>query len=135
MSDAAEKWAQLLALRSLTKTIGALHEAQLLQLRYWPRLALPHSTACEARVDLPGKTVTFIATLGKSKPPADLVARLEGLNRSVKDLLDPEFAVIVETKDGKTIFDSGGLSDGTKPTVVVTPKPKRKKKKAKRARR
>lgn len=108
---------QLLALRAVTQNTGALHEGQVVQLKYWPRIAIPHSTACEiayfqkerneAGVVTRHPVIEFRMTLGKSKPPKNLKSRLAGLSRSVKDLLGPDFGVRVKV-GAKVIYQSKG---------------------------
>lgn len=116
--EISPEWDQLMALRAVTQTTGVLHEAQVLQLRYWPRIALPHSTSCEIayfqkeKDEVTGAltqrpTIEFRVVLGKAKPPKDLKKRLAGLSRSVKDLLGPDFTVRVKTGK-KTIYTSKG---------------------------
>jgi hypothetical protein len=118
--DIPEFRKQLLALRAITQTTGALHEGQVVNMKYWIRIAVPHSTGAEIayyqkeRDEKTGEitqqpTIEFRVVLGKAKPPKDLKKRLAGLNRSVKDLLGPDFAVRV--KSGKaTIYESKGKS-------------------------
>jgi hypothetical protein len=119
VSDIEDKdmWDQLMALRAITQTTGILHEAQIIQLRYWPRIAIPHSISCEVayfqkEINEEGEvtqvpTIEFRPVLSKAKPPKDLKKRLAGLNRSVKDLLGPNFTVKVKLGK-KIIFTSKG---------------------------
>lgn len=97
---------QLMMLRGLTKTTGMLHEAQVLQLKHWPRIAIPHSTYSEFAFSHEKHLVEFrIKTKGKA--PGDLKLRLGGLTESVRDLLGPEYTVRI--KDGKKkLFESKG---------------------------
>jgi hypothetical protein len=118
--DIPEIRKQLLALRAITQTTGALHEAQVVNLKYWIRIAVAHSTSAEIayfQKERDEKTglitqepvIEFRVVLGKGKPPKDFKKRLAGLNRSIKDLLGPDFGVRV--KSGKTlIYESKGKS-------------------------
>lgn len=49
---------QLLYLKGVTVRIGAIHEAQALQLRRWP-LLIPSVKSSEANVDIETKTVVY----------------------------------------------------------------------------
>jgi hypothetical protein len=101
-----DTYTQLMMLRGLTKTTGMLHEAQVLQLKHWPRIAIPHSTYSEFGFSHEKHVVEFrVKTKGKA--PKDLKLRLGGLAESVRDLLGPEYTVRV--KDGKKkLFESKG---------------------------
>ncbi len=97
-----------MALRGLTKSTGILHEAQVLNLKYWPRIALPHSIDSVCAYDAENKIVEFRMKFGKKKPPSNLKTRMQGLSRSVKDLLGPEHSIVI--KDGKKVlFKSDGI--------------------------
>lgn len=120
MSEISEERKQLLALRAITQTTGAIHHGQALQMKYWIRIAVAHSTSAEIayytkeRDEKTGEvtqqpTIEFRVVLGKAKPPKDLKKRLAGLNRSVKDLLGPDFGVRVKAGK-KVIFESKGKS-------------------------
>lgn len=59
---------QLAYLRSMTIRVGAIHEAQALQLRNWP-LLIPGIVKAEARVDVEKKTVIFHCKSKSGKAP------------------------------------------------------------------
>ncbi len=105
MSIQADPWSQLVMLRETTG--GELLPAQIVNLKYWPRLAMPHSTSSECRYNKDSRTVEFRVKLGKSAAPRDLKKRLAGLDRSVKEMLGHACSVIVRAS-GKKIFESKG---------------------------
>lgn len=88
-------------------TGGELLPAQVVNLKYWPRLALSHSTGSECRYDKNARTIEFRVKIGSSKPPKDLRKRLAGLDRSVKEMLGHDVSVTVKVA-GKKIFASAG---------------------------
>lgn len=56
---------QLILLKSVTLRTGAIHEAQALQLKMWPRL-MEGVKASEAKVDVENKKVVFIIKADKT---------------------------------------------------------------------
>lgn len=50
---------QLAMLRRITEMTGALHEAQILQLKMWPLYAFPECMSCEFTWDVVTKTVNY----------------------------------------------------------------------------
>ncbi len=91
----------------MTETTGILHDAQVLQLKVWPRLAMPHATSVQIGWSASKRTVEFTAKLGKDKAPKDLVKRLKGLDDSVKGMLGRDVTVVVKVGT-KSIFASAG---------------------------
>lgn len=96
---------QLLALRDLTRRFGTLHEAQTLQLRYWPFVADPGLDGSTASVDLEAKAVSFAWTrrraplLGKAYR-----FRVDRLVEEIRNtLLGAEWSVTIEV-NGARIF-------------------------------
>jgi hypothetical protein len=77
---------QVAQLKALTLRTGTLHELQIQQLKIWPRVALPHTTSSEARVDTTKHVVEFRVEVS-GRAPSQLTDRLKGLDQSVKDLL------------------------------------------------
>jgi len=51
---------QLLLLRDLTKRLGVIHEAQKLQLQYYPVVLFQKAKSFESRIDLEKKDVLFV---------------------------------------------------------------------------
>lgn len=50
MPESSSNWfSQLMALRNMTKLTGAIHEAQLLQVKMWPKVLWP-TASCEAHI-------------------------------------------------------------------------------------
>lgn len=104
---------QLAQLRSFTSVYGALHEAQVLQLKLWPRVAIPNSKSSEAHVNCETSFVKIIAkTVGKSdkKQPE----RTEALARSIQWMLGDQWYVM--------IFDGPKKLYDLKPKVASTAK-------------
>lgn len=99
-----DDWDRLRALQRVTGAVGILHESQKLQLQYWPYVAAPHADNIETHCNLNGKTVVFNLTVKKKKAPKDFQARLEGLYRSVQDMLGEDWLVLVN-KNNKEIFN------------------------------
>jgi hypothetical protein len=82
---------QLAQLKTLTRELGCIHEAQAAHLRAWPR-ALFDLDSCKVEVDFQNYTVTFRAKF-KESPPTDTDQRLEGLADGVRDLLGAYWGV------------------------------------------
>lgn len=102
--DSQEGWAQLMVLRQVTEMTGALHEAQVLQLKMWPLVAAPHAASSEFTWDGKKKEIDFTLTLNKKKrPPKDLVERFKGFDRSVKAMLGEDWLVRIKV-NGAVIF-------------------------------
>lgn len=101
---------QLLMLRDLTARTGALHEAQVLQLKWWPLTLFTHSKKCEAQVNVEGKEVTYVIVQTKGKPPKDIKKRYEALNEWTKWLLGNEWVVRIKLRE-KLVFRKGAELD------------------------
>lgn len=93
---------QLVLLRDLTRTTGVLHDAQVLQLKLWPLVAVPHATASEFVFNWEDKEIDFRMKV-KGKAPKDLQKRLESLDESVKFLLGDDYLVRVRFQ-GKVVY-------------------------------
>jgi len=107
VSNAADPWVQLRLLRELTRSTGALHEAQVTQLKYWPRLTFPNSVSSEFEYQHEARSLVFRVTIPWWKRSArNQKTRLEGLVRSVRDMLGSDMTVRVERGDGTAIFES-----------------------------
>lgn len=91
-------------LKATTIRTGAIHEAQVLQLKIWPRLN-PMISKSEARVDVENKTVTFVCESGSLRPKKSDRVFFENLEKWVKDLLWDETTVTVRIND-KIVFES-----------------------------
>lgn len=92
-------------LRGLTATTGAIHEAQLLQLRYWGGLAFTGEWSAD--VDAKGKTVTYVLAKTPRKDLKRLARVVAGLDRSVHWLLGPEWGLNVKAKDTGNLLYAG----------------------------
>lgn len=101
-----------MTLREMTRTTGILHEAQVLQLKYWPLLAATHAKTAVPQVDVTKKICDFQIRLNKDiKPPADYDARLQKLDEAVKWLLGGDWTVRIKIKN-KIMFRSGPTVKG-----------------------
>jgi hypothetical protein len=98
-------WDQLMALRQMS-LMGILHEAQIQQLKYWPRVVFSHSTASEFIFNPEGKTIEFHLE-AKGRAPKKMAERFKFFDRSVKYLLGEIYRVVVII-NGKPIGDSPG---------------------------
>ena len=116
MSSASDPWTQLRLLREVTRSTGSLHEAHVVQLKYWPRLAMPDSRRSEFSYDHDGRALTFRVALTWWKRPArNQKARLDGLARSVRDMLGEDMLVRVVRSDGAPIYESAGTPPASCP--------------------
>jgi hypothetical protein len=94
---------QLMLLKDLTRRTGLIYEAQVLQLKYWPMLALTHAKSSEVRLNVEKRVCEFFARIdSKGKAPDDLADRLARLDEAVKWLLGDEW--LVKVKLGKKII-------------------------------
>jgi hypothetical protein len=103
---------QLKVLKAMTKTTGILHHAQIVQLKYWPRVVFPHSTAAEVvyyeKTDTVKPVIEFRLVLGKkTKAPKDMKKRMSVLGGWVRELLGDEFGTKIKV-GSKIIFMSRG---------------------------
>lgn len=88
---------KLALLRTLTETTGVLHEAQVLQLKYWPWILFTHIADSVAEVDLERRTVNFRLTIGDDDPPQDLDKRYRVMDEWVKSLLGDRWYIRIWT--------------------------------------
>lgn len=100
MSD--EVLEQLMILRGMTKATGALHEAQVLQLKMYPMVMLSNSVSSEFTFDWENRSVEFKVQT-KGKRDKDFDKRMDCLDKSVKTLLGDEYLVVVNI-NGKKKF-------------------------------
>lgn len=84
---------QLLMLRDVTNRTGILHEAQLLQLKIWPRLWFARSTAARSSVDVDKKSLVFEISVRKAASDDGTFA--ERLGACVRWLLGNDWKVAV----------------------------------------
>lgn len=105
-------WDQLRELKAVTIETGTIHDAQKYQLQMWGWLAAPHADSFEVAVGLPhmeSKTeaaeyyIVEYRINATNRPPKNLKNLLEGLTRSIRDLLGDHFTVVVKV-NGKVIF-------------------------------
>lgn len=94
----------LLHLKDLTRRTGTIHDAQALQLRIWPRIAIPNSTQSVAKVDTKKCTVLFEVTR-KGRQPKNQQRLFKVLDENVKFMLGDWWSVSV--KEGKKIIFEG----------------------------
>jgi hypothetical protein len=99
---------QLAALRMVTSMTGAVHDAQLEQLKYWIHIVFPHAEKYgNLEVSVPdddGESehlVRYNLILGKNKAPKNFKALLTALSNSIHDLLGDEWLVQIMNGDKK----------------------------------
>ncbi len=97
---------QLMVLREMTRTTGILHEAQVLQLKYYP-LILTHATRSEFHYDFENAIVIFNLKETKGSKPKQWTKRMETLAEYTQTLLGKEYTIQVKLK-GELQFVSKG---------------------------
>lgn len=90
---------QLMMLRGMTATTGVIHEAQLLQLKYYGAVAFDHlgKGHWRAEVNIEDKMVSY--HVEKKQHPKELPMWIAGIDRSVHWLLGPEWSMRVVEGD------------------------------------
>lgn len=119
----ASKEQQLALLREQTRLTGALHEAQVLQLKMWPLVAFDIAVASQFTWDPDKKVVTFTIDVLKAKPTLDWwKPRVEALNGWVQTLLGDEWCIEVKTsgKSPKSFRGSRKIVSGSASNRPVT---------------
>lgn len=101
-------WDQLILLRDIANSAGALHDAQVRQLRIWPLALFSHVLKHEFQWDFEERRLFFrFKVHAKKKPPRNLEKRYKILDHNVKLMLGPEWSI--EIKVGtKQVFASVG---------------------------
>ena len=94
---------QLVILRDLYQRTGALHEAQVLQLKLWPFAVDPKLDKSKADVDLDNKVVTFTWVGKKSKKDKKYNYRLEELYKHLRFMLGDDWIMRIHL-NGSLIF-------------------------------
>lgn len=115
-----DAWAQLLAFRDLANKTQTLHESQVLQLKMWPFLAVPHADVVGAHIEVNwnGPSIQFALHKQKrAKAPKNLNERLVKLDEAVKTLLGNWWTVQV-TLDGTVLYN--GPATGKPDSNLVT---------------
>lgn len=105
-SDALE---QLIHLRYLTEGMGYLHEAQLLQLKMWPRLLFPQVLDFGIDFDFKDHKVTYVFLTYDEMhkaAPENMAERCLHLNEWIQTLLGPAYYVEIRESaiDGDVVF-------------------------------
>lgn len=95
---------QLALLKSMTVRTGAIHEAQVLQLKMWP-LLIPDVNKAEASVDTERKMVTYKCETDSNRPTKKKAQTMENIAIWTKKMLWDE-TVVVFTLNGKKVYDS-----------------------------
>lgn len=107
-------WDQMRSLRTFTEGQEIIADAQTYQLKRWAPLALQHVESVEIQVKLTDPPhVEFRAMGVTQKVPDNFQAVLEGLDRSVKDLLGRHWTTRVLV-DGAVIFEGVGKARAKK---------------------
>jgi len=112
--DVNDYTSQLLRLRALTNTTGALHEAQALQLRLWPFTIDSELDKAEAKVDIEGRRIKWTWEAKHSsrwKPDKQYLFRLQELKKSVQLMLGDTWSFTIKM-NGRTIFPVGKNKNG-----------------------
>lgn len=100
-------WAQLNELKQLTLMTGGLHSAQVAHLYAWADLALPHTKKHGLGWDPEKRIVEISGNKPIKKQPKNFMNLLNGLDRSVKDLLGQDVELRVRVS-GKIVYTSVG---------------------------
>ncbi len=126
---------QLALLRGLTKRTGAIHEAQVMQLRLWPFAVDPQLDRAEADVDVEGKQVLYRWENSDAPrnfaPDKKYAERLTKLEDSIKFMFGASWKVTVAL-NGNSIFPLKKIAR-VKPPTKRKPAPKRRATPAKKA--
>lgn len=93
---------QLMRLKELSRNSGALHELQVLQLKYLP-LITTHATSSEFIFKHDSREIIFNIKETQGKVPNKFKKRLKVLCQYAKNLLGSEYKVVVKLK-GTVIF-------------------------------
>jgi hypothetical protein len=97
---------QLVSLRALTALTGALHDAQVMQLKHWGAIAFPHveKGRWEIQVEPDNRVVTYaLRPPRRARRPAHYAQLIAALDRSIHWLLGDEWATCI-TEHGKAIY-------------------------------
>lgn len=107
---------QLRLLKDMTRRTGLLHEAQVHQLKIWPRVVFSTSTAASSEIDVKKKHLTFKVVTPK---PPDALECPEGevLASWVRELLGDDWQVTVNFTAGKNTKKSYSYSKPEKTNV------------------
>ncbi len=105
--DLSNAWEQLMLLKETTRRTQVLHEAQVLQLRMWPRVFFSKSTNSEFAVDFEKKRIVFTVTVSRKADPKlgkglATPAAATLLDECVKQLLGADWDVEVKVGSGKS---------------------------------
>ena len=92
---------QLMILKGLTRTTGVLHEAQIIQLKYWAVFLFP-KVKFEIRIDQDTRSVEY-DFLFSGKSPSKLNEKLVSLEECLQWLLGTEWLLTVLAK-GKRVY-------------------------------
>lgn len=100
-SSMSELQEQMVLLRDLTRKTGAIHEAQALHLKIWPRVQIDNCTFAEAHVDTEACSLKYLLTF-KGRTPAKklMTVHLSMIFDCVQWLLGDEWSVSAYRKDG-----------------------------------
>lgn len=83
---------KILELQHLTRRTGMLHEAQILNLKMWPRVIVPGCSASEVRVDMEKCNVDYNLTV-RGKAAKAFKQRLDSLTEATQWMLGAEWQV------------------------------------------
>ena len=96
ISGMRDYWAQLAAIRGITSMADCLHEAQVIQLKYWGGIAFAFAGPgkWKAEVNFENATITYVVK-SRAKQPGNLKKLIAALDRSVQAMLGDEWALNV----------------------------------------
>lgn len=97
---------QLMLLRDLTRRTGAIHDAQVFQMKWWPMMLFTHAKKCEAQVDVEKQQVDYIILTTDGKAPSDMEERMKALCEWTHWLLGDEY--VVRVKERKKMLHRSG---------------------------
>lgn len=86
---------QLALLRKLTETTSIIHDAQVIQLQGWVRLAFKGVTKIELRFDFTGKVCEYHLTMAPRIKVKSTSAKKKWLTKNVQFLLGEDWRVVL----------------------------------------
>jgi len=113
--DEITDWGQLLLLRNITCRTGALHEAQVVQLKYYP-LITTHATKASFSYNFDDKILIYNLLETKGRKPKDFKKNLKDLTTFTHNLLGEEYTVIIKLKNKIISKILGNKDAGTETT-------------------
>ncbi len=107
---------QLLLLKGMTAVTGILHEAQVMQLKYWP-LMLTHAIKADFSYNFDNKEVIFNLAETEGRTPKDFKKKLGLLAKYTKTLLGDDYRIAVKLNN-KEIYSNKGVKNARREKPV-----------------